>query len=60
MGREKDSFSPCVRGLLEETAKIVPVIEKDVYLHGYMEELRQMIHSGGLLAAAEELAGVLD
>ena len=38
----------------------VPVMEEDMYLHPYLETIRDLIHSGELVAAAEKAAGPLN
>ena len=38
----------------------VPVIESDTYLYPYLEAIRDLIHSGELVQAAEKAAGALN
>ena len=37
----------------------MPVMEKDVFLHPYIEYLKDFIHSGGLIRVAEQVTGAL-
>lgn len=48
-----------VKAVLEEIKSRVPVMEEDIYLYPYIEELRDMIHSGRIISIAEEKAGKL-
>ena len=45
--------------VLAEVGKTVPVMEKDVFLHPYIEYLKDFIHSGGLIRVAEQVTGAL-
>lgn len=45
--------------VLELVGQHVPVMEEDMYLYPYLETLRDLIHSGELVAAAEQAAGTL-
>ena len=38
----------------------VPVMEEDMYLHPHLETIRNLIHSGEVVAAAEKAAGPLN
>lgn len=43
--------------VLRRLENIVPVMEEDMYLYPYLEKLKDWIHSGELLEAAEESVG---
>ena len=51
--------SPVSRQVYQEIGRHVPVIENDFYLYPHMEYLRDLIHSGELLAIAERIVGGL-
>ena len=59
MNRERSSFGSCTVRLLKEIESFVPVVREDTYLQDYIELLKDMIHSGRLIQAAEEAAGPL-
>ena len=55
---EKDmARSTVTTQILAEIEQHVPLMEQDVYLHPYMEYLREFIHSGELLKIAEQGVG---
>lgn len=45
--------------VLELLGKHVPVMEQDMYLYPYLEAIRELIHSGQIIAAAEQAVGEL-
>ena len=45
--------------VLAEIGRTVPVMEKDMFLHPYIEYLKDFIHSGGLIRVAEQVTGAL-
>lgn len=45
--------------VLKEINARVPVMEEDLYLYPYIEELRDMIHSGKIIGLVEEKVGKL-
>lgn len=49
--------STVTKQILDEIGQYVPLMEQDVYLHPYMEYLREFIHSGELLKIAEQGVG---
>ena len=51
--------APATAAVLAEVGKTVPVMEKDVFLHPYIEYLKDFIHSGGLIRVAEQVTGAL-
>ena len=51
--------SPVSRQVYQEIGEHVPVIENDFYLYPHIEYLRNLIHSGELLAIAERIVGRL-
>lgn len=46
-------------GVLALVAETVPVMEEDMYLYPHLEAIRDLIHSGRLVDAAERAAGTL-
>ncbi len=48
------------RLVLEEIGSHIPVMTEDMYLHPYIEYLKDLIHSGKLVALAEQAVGQLD
>ena len=53
------SRAPATTAVLAEISKHVPVMEKDMLLHPYIEYLKDFIHSGALIRVAENVTGVL-
>ena len=53
------SRAPATAAVLAEIGKTVPVMEKDMLLHPYIEYLKDFIHSGGLIRVAEQVTGAL-
>ena len=51
--------SPATAAVLREIGKQVPVMEQDMLLYPHIEYLKDMIHSGALLQAAESETGAL-
>jgi len=47
------------KAVLHEISTKIPVMEEDMYLYPYIEELRDIIHSGRLIRLVEEKAGKL-
>ncbi|HYE82534.1 MAG TPA: aromatic amino acid lyase [Clostridia bacterium] len=47
------------KAVLEEIKSKVPVMEEDMYLHPYIEELKDIIHSGRIIDLVEEKVGKL-
>ena len=45
--------------MLDEIAKHVPVLKQDDFLFPYIQYLKDFIHSGGLIRAAESVTGPL-
>lgn len=52
--------SPATAAVLREIGKQVPVMERDMLLYPHIEYLKDMIHSGALLQAAESETGALN
>lgn len=52
--------SPATAAVLREIGKQVPVMEQDMLLYPHIEYLKDMIHSGALLQAAESETGALN
>jgi histidine ammonia-lyase len=53
------SRAPATAAVLAEIGKTVPVMEKDMLLHPYIEYLKDFIHSGELIRVAEQVTGAL-
>ena len=53
------SRAPATAAVLAEIGRTVPVMEKDMFLHPYIEYLKDYIHSGGLIRTAETVTGAL-
>ncbi|MEG1293103.1 MAG: aromatic amino acid ammonia-lyase [Clostridium sp.] len=53
------SRSTASAAIFAEIGKHVPVMEQDVFLHPYIEYLREMIHSGELVHITESVTGEL-
>jgi len=53
------SRAPATAAVLSEIGKTVPVMEKDMLLHPYIEYLKDLIHSGELIRVAEQVTGAL-
>lgn len=51
--------SSATAAVLKEIGKHVPVMEKDMFLHPYIEYLKEFIHSGGLVQVTETVTGEL-
>lgn len=51
---------PATAAVLREIGKQVPVMEQDMLLYPHIEYLKDMIHSGALLQAAESETGALN
>lgn len=51
--------SSATAAVLKEIGKHVPVMEKDMFLHPYIEYLKEFIHSGGLVQVTETVTGAL-
>lgn len=51
---------PATAAVLREIGKQVPVMERDMLLYPHIEYLKDMIHSGALLQAAESETGALN
>ena len=47
------------KAILEEIKTKVPVMDEDMYLYPYIEELREIIHSGRIIGLVEEKIGKL-
>lgn len=47
------------KAVLEEIKSRVPVMEEDMYLYPYIEELKDIIHSGRIIGLVEEKIGKL-
>ena len=52
--------SPATTAVLREIGKHVPVMERDMLLYPHIEYLKEMIHSGALIQAAEAVIGALN
>ena len=57
--RRSDILAKPTAAVLAEIGKAIPVMEKDMLLHPYIEYLKDFIHSGGLVRAAEQVTGAL-
>lgn len=53
------SRAPATTAVLAEISRHVPVMEKDMLLHPYIEYLKDFIHSGELIRVAEQVTGAL-
>ena len=51
--------SPATQAVLDEIAKHVPVLKQDDFLFPYIQYLKDFIHSGALIRAAESVTGPL-
>ncbi len=52
--------SKATSALLKEISEKVPVMKEDIYIHPYIEYLKDMIHSGRLIEIVENVVGELD
>lgn len=59
MNKNMDEFSSCMKKVLSAVRTRIPMIKEDVYLHDYIEYLKDMIHAGTLVHEAEEAVGKL-
>lgn len=49
--------STVTEAVFKEISKTIPIMENDMYLYPYIEDLRNLIHSGRLLEIAENIVG---
>lgn len=56
---QKLKRSSATASILEEIGENVPVLEQDMFLHPYIEYLKELIHSGELVDLAEKIVGEL-
>ncbi len=47
------------QAVLEKMGEFVPVMEEDMYIYPYLEKIKDWIHEGGLVAAAQKAVGNL-
>ena len=45
---------------MKEIGRHVPMMEQDMFLHPYIEYLRELIHSGHLIRIVESITGTLN
>lgn len=58
---DKELVRGCgTKAVYEELSKMIPVMEEDMYLYPYLEELKQWIHSGKCLECVENVTGKLE
>ena len=55
----RDDFGECMKKILYLIETRISVIKEDVYLHDYIEYLKDLIHSGTLVKTVEEVVGSL-
>lgn len=52
--------APATDAVMKEIGRHIPVMEQDMFLHPYIEYLRELIHSGELIRIVESVIGKLD
>ena len=52
--------APATDAVMKEIGEHVPVMEQDMFLHPYIEYLRELIHSGELIRIVESVTGELN
>lgn len=52
--------SAATEAVMKEIGRHVPIMEQDMFLHPYIEYLRELIHSGHLIRIVESITGTLN